>query len=107
MIGGCPFFAFVLLRLLVALNEGVGVVVVDAFVVFDFNFVGENFGFFVECECNFSDHILNESRILVGLFGYEFLVRPFKHGVELSASRCFDHVNYIFEPQGFFDFDFD
>src|ERR1043165_9087408 len=59
------------------LNRGVGVVIMDTFVIFRFDLVPSHVGMGVELQGDVADQVFDEYRVFVGALGDGFFIFPF------------------------------
>ena len=81
-------------------DEGVGVVIVDAFEVLRFNLPPGNARVVVGGGGNVAHEVFDEDGIGEGAFGDGFFVGAFEHTVEFATGRAFDERNHLGEGDG-------
>lgn len=94
-------------RCLALFDGGVGVVAVDALVIFGFDFVPGDVAMGVEFFGDAADEVFDEHRIFVSAFGHGFFVATFEEGVKFGAGAGFDQSDEVFNPNGFARADLD
>lgn len=81
-------------------DEGVGVVIVDAFEVLRFNLPPGNARVVVGGGGNVAHEVFDEDGIGVGAFGDGFFVGAFEHTVEFATGGAFDERDHLGEGDG-------
>lgn len=85
---------------LIVFDERIRVVVVDGFKVLSFHSVPYDGLFAVGPQCDVSNEVFDEDRIVVRPLGNGFLVWALEDAVELTRGRFFDELDEIFDPDG-------
>ena len=82
------------------LNQGVGVVVVDAFQVFGFDLIPSDALVLLQAADDVSDKVFHEDGVFVGGFGDVLFVGPLEKRVEAAAGRGFHNFDEASNPDG-------